>query len=138
MPWATAPAGSGKRSAACCLECIETLDIYHASARLSRCAKAIFGEGTAEAKAAFQRGRSLLLHDGWLGVCAWVAELLAVDDSAECERRRPATDRLLKYFSKHVGRLNYRDQLAQGRAIGSGVVEGQAKTLGLRLKSRGA
>lgn len=118
--------------------CTQTLDIYHAGERLSRCAGAIFGETTAEAKAAFERGRGLLLQDGWSGVCAWVAELLAVADSAECERRRPATDRLLKYFSKHIGRLNYRDQLAQGRAIGSGVVEGQAKTLGLRLKSRAA
>ena len=35
-------------------------------------------------------------------------------------------------------RLNYRDLLARGRAIGSGAVEGQAKTLGLRLKARGA
>jgi hypothetical protein len=118
--------------------CTETLDIYHACERLSRCAQAIFGEATAEAQAAFERGRSRLLHDGWPGVCAWAGELLAVADPTECERRRLATDRLLNYFAKHVGRLNYREQLAQGRAIGSGVVEGQAKTLGLRLKSRGA
>jgi hypothetical protein len=118
--------------------CLQTLDIYHASQRLSGCAQAIFGETTAEAKAAFERGRSLLLHDGWSGVCTWVAELLAVEDAADRERRRPATDRLIKYFSKHISRLNYRAHLAQGRAIGSGVVEGQAKTLGLRLKSRGA
>jgi hypothetical protein len=45
---------------------------------------------------------------------------------------------LLNYFAKHVERLNYRDMLARGQAIGSGVAEGQAKTLGLRLKSRGA
>jgi hypothetical protein len=118
--------------------CTQTLDIYHASARLSKCAQRIFGEASAEANAAFERGRSLLLHEGWSGVCAWVGELLAVDDSAECERRRKATDRLLNYFAKHVERLNYRDMLARGQAIGSGVVEGQAKTLGLRLKSRGA
>jgi hypothetical protein len=118
--------------------CLETLDIYHASERVSRCAQAIFGEATAEAKSAFERGRSLLLHDGWSGVCRWVSELLADGDPSERERRRPATDRLLNYFSKHVGRLHYRERLAQGRAIGSGVVEGQAKTLGLRLKSRGA
>jgi hypothetical protein len=117
---------------------VQTLDIYHASERLSGCAQRIFGEASAEATAAFQRGRSLLLHDGWSGVCAWVGELLAADDPAERERRRKATDRLLNYFAKHMDRLHYRDMLAQGRAIGSGVVEGQAKTLGLRLKSRGA
>lgn len=118
--------------------CTETLDIFHANQRLSQCAKAIFGEGTAEAKAAFERGRGLLLKDGWTGVCAWVAELLAVEDPADRERRRPATEKLLKYFTPHIGRLNYRDLLSKGRAIGSGAVEGQAKTLGLRLKARGA
>lgn len=118
--------------------CTQTLDIFHASQRLSRCAQRVFGEGTAEAKAAFERGRSLLLRDGWSGVCAWVAELLAVQELAEVERRRRATERLIGYFSKHVNRLNYRERLASGRAIGSGVVEGQAKTMGLRLKARGA
>jgi hypothetical protein len=122
--------------------CTQTLDIYHASERLSRCAQAIFGEGTAAATAAFERGRELLLHEGWRGVCAWVAELRPPPETAaataEVERRRPATERLLRYFAKHVNRLDYRERLASGRAIGSGVVEGQAKTLGLRLKSRGA
>lgn len=122
--------------------CTQTLDVYHASQRLSGCAQSIFGEGTAAATTAFERGRELLLHDGWHGVCAWVAELLPPADTpeaaAEVERRRPATDRLLGYFAKHVNRLDYRERLASGRAIGSGVVEGQAKTLGLRLKARGA
>jgi hypothetical protein len=118
--------------------CTQTLDIYHASQRLSRCAQAIFGETTAEATAAFERGRGLLLNEGWSGICAWVAELLTIEEPIERERRRRATDHLVSYFSKHVGRLNYRERLASGRAIGSGVVEGQAKTLGLRLKCRGA
>ena len=118
--------------------CLQTLDIYHANQRLSGCAQAIHGEGTAEAKAAFERGRRLLLHDGWNGVCAWVGELLSPLEAAEVERRRAATDRLIGYFAKHVTRLDYRERLASGRAIGSGVVEGQAKTLGLRLKARGA
>lgn len=118
--------------------CTQTLDIFHASEKLSLCAQHIFGEGQAEATAAFERGREKLLTDGWPGVCAWVAELLSVADASECERRRKFTEKLLGYFSKHVGRLNYRERLASGRAIGSGAVEGQAKTLGLRLKSRGA
>jgi hypothetical protein len=118
--------------------CTQTLDIYHANQRLSRCAQAILGEGSAAATAAFERGRELLLSDGWAGVCTWVSELLGVDDERERERRRKATDKLVGYFAKHVARLNYRERLASGRAIGSGIVEGQAKTLGLRLKGRGA
>lgn len=118
--------------------CTQTLDIYHAGERVSRCARAVFGEGTPEATTAFERGRELLVSDGWSGVCAWVAELLAVEESEEVGRRQKATEKLLGYFAKHTKRLNYRERLASGRAIGSGVVEGQAKTLGLRLKARGA
>ncbi|MFO0822847.1 MAG: hypothetical protein U0792_06970 [Gemmataceae bacterium] len=118
--------------------CTQTLDIYHASERLSRCAQKVFGEGTAEATVAFERGRGLLLGEGWSGVCQWVGELLSVESGEEQARRQKGTEKLLGYFTKHLKRLNYRDQLASGRAIGSGAVEGQAKTLGLRLKSRGA
>lgn len=116
----------------------QTLDIYHAAEHLSRCAQRVFGDGTADATAAFERGRGLLLADGWAGVCTWVGELLAADDPAEVERRRKATEKVVGYFAKHMGRLNYAERLASGRAIGSGAVEGQAKTLGLRLKARGA
>ncbi|MDY3555598.1 hypothetical protein R5W24_004742 [Gemmata sp. JC717] len=73
-----------------------------------------------------------------MGVCAWGAELLTAEEPAERTRRQKATEKLLGYFSKHMPRLNYRERLASGRAIGSGAVEGQAKTLGLRLKARGA
>jgi hypothetical protein len=118
--------------------CVQTLDIYHASEHISRCAQAIFGEGTAEATAAFERGRALLVADGWAGVCAWVGELLGVECPKERERRQRVTEKVVGYFAKHTARLNYRERLAEGRAIGSGVVEGQAKTLGMRLKSRGA
>ena len=121
--------------------CVQTLDLYHAGEHLAtaaKAAKAIFGDGTAEATAAFERGRSLLIAKGWSGVCEWVGEQLSAAEGAERERRRKFTDRVIGYFSKHVGRLNSAERLASGRAIGSGAVEGQAKTLGLRLKSRGA
>jgi hypothetical protein len=118
--------------------CVQTLDFYHACAHLSKAAKGVFGEGTAAAKTAYQRSRSLLLEKGWKGVCEWVSELLTIDDAVERERRRPPTERALQYFMKHAGRLNYAERLQSGRAIGSGSVEGKAKTLGLRLKARGA
>jgi len=118
--------------------CVQTLDFYHACAHLSKAAKGVFGEGTAATKTAYQRRRSLLLEKGWQGVCEWVSELLTIDDAVERERRRPHTERALQYFVKHTGRLNYAERLQAGRAIGSGAVEGKAKTLGLRLKARGA
>ena len=45
---------------------------------------------------------------------------------------------MTRYFAGPMTRLGYREGLATGKAIGSGVVEGAAKTLGLRLKARGA
>jgi len=118
--------------------CVQTLDIYHASERLSKAAKRLFGEGTVETKAAFERGRALLIANGWQGVCQWIGEYLIVDDITEQERRRKVLEGVTVYFSKHTTRLNYAERLASGRAIGSGAVEGEAKTLGLRLKARGA
>lgn len=118
--------------------CLQTLDFYHACQHLHRCAERLFGQGTAPTRAAYRHAQGLLLRQGWAGVCQWVSELLAVEDESERERRQKATERLIGYFAKHTARLNYADCLRQGRAIGSGQVEGKAKTLGLRLKARGA
>lgn len=118
--------------------CGQTLDFFHACQHLSQCSDRLFGEGTSKARAAYEEGRGLLVRQGWGGVCQWVGEFLAVTDAAERERRRQATDPLLAYFAKHTNRLNYAERLQAGRAIGSGQVEGKAKTLGLRLKRRGA
>jgi hypothetical protein len=118
--------------------CVQTLDFFHACEHLSKCAERIFGEDTQEARTAYEQGRALLARQGWAGVCQWVSELLSVADELERERRRKATDRLIGYFAKHMNRLNYAERLKAGRAIGSGQVEGEAKTLGLRLKRRGA
>jgi hypothetical protein len=118
--------------------CMQTLDFFHACQHLGQCAERIFGEGASEARVAYEQGRGLLVRQGWAGVCAWVGELLGVADDGERERRRPATERLLGYFAKHTRRLNYAERLQAGQAIGSGQVEGEAKTLGLRLKRRGA
>ncbi|MGL5095359.1 MAG: hypothetical protein ACRDD1_07210 [Planctomycetia bacterium] len=118
--------------------CEETLDVFHAAEHLAEGAAKVFGDGTAAATAAFEGARSLLIAEGWNGVCRWIGGLLEVADDAERERRRRWTDRLVEYFRKHAGRLEYAKRLAEGRAIGSGAVEGAAKTLGLRLKARGA
>jgi hypothetical protein len=118
--------------------CMQTLDCWHACQRIHKCAERIHGEDTKETRAAYQHGRGLMLRHGWTGICQWVGELLAVEDSKERERRLGATEKLIGYFAKHSHRLNYAERLRKGQAIGSGQVEGKAKTLGLRLKARGA
>ena len=64
-----------------------------------------------------------------------MAEELAKGDTPE---RRGVLQGMMGYFAKHSNRLGYKQRLAEGRPIGSGMVEGGAKTLGLRLKARGA
>ena len=115
--------------------CGQTLDVYHACEHLSRASDGLYGPDTAASRSAFGRGRSLLVAAGWAGVCTWVGEQLAAEDTPA---RRAVLDRVIGYFAPHIGRLDYAGRLAAGRAIGSGAVEGQAKTLGLRLKARGA
>lgn len=115
--------------------CRQTLDISHAGQHIAAAGKRLYGEGSAEATAFHGRGRDLLLREGWTGVCRLIGEELAREDTPG---RRRALDRLLNYFVGHMTRLDYAGRLASGEAIGSGVVEGAAKTLGLRLKARGA
>jgi hypothetical protein len=115
--------------------CRQTLDIYHASQHIAAAGKRLHGEGTPEATAFHEHGRELLLKEGWVGICRQIGEELGREDTP---RRRAALDRMLGYFVGHMSRLDYARRLASGEAIGSGVVEGAAKTLGLRLKARGA
>jgi hypothetical protein len=114
---------------------LQTLDIYHALGHVAQAAVALYGEGSQAAESLRERGRETLLREGWSGLCRLVGEEYAVGDTPE---RREALEQLVGYFAKHTSRLAYAERLRSGRAIGSGVVEGQAKTLGLRLKARGA
>ena len=72
--------------------CVQTLDIFHASERLAAVAAKAFGEGTADARAAFERGRGLLLERGWAGVCAGSGSCWRCPDDAERERRAKLSD----------------------------------------------
>jgi hypothetical protein len=115
--------------------CRQTLDIYHACEHIAVAGKELFGDGEPAATTFFERGRELLLAEGWTGICRLVGEHYAREDTASC---RKILEPMIRYFVAHMVRLNYRERLAAGQAIGSGVVEGAAKTLGLRLKARGA
>lgn len=116
-------------------ECREVLDVYHALEYVSAAAKGLYGDGTDPARASYESGRSALLSGGWSGVCAWVADELGREDTPA---RRNAVEGLIGYLAPHLGRVGYAERLAQGRSIGSGMIEGTIKTLGLRMKARGA
>ena len=113
----------------------QTLDIYHACAHIAKASERLHGEGSTAAKGFLERGRALLLESGWEGITRLMAEEIEREDTPA---RRAALEKMLNYFAKHLPRLHYRRRLANGQAIGSGAIEGWAKTLGLRLKARGA
>jgi hypothetical protein len=116
--------------------CTQILDIYHAAEHIADASRHLFGTGTSEATEWFERGRGLLLSDGWAGLCDHLGPTLA---SAHGEDGRKPLDELTSYFAVHSGRLNYCHRLHTGQSIGSGMVEGAAKNLvGRRLKQTGA
>ena len=114
----------------------ETLDFIHGAEHVAEAARRVFGEGTAEARAEAERGRTRLLEDGYWGVAEWVGtlggRLPAGGDGA-------ALGETLNYFAGHQGRLNYALRLLRGQSIGSGLIEGTIKQLvNRRLKQTGA
>lgn len=115
--------------------CRQVLDVFHALEHVGTAARALYGEGTDAAGASFESGKAKVLAGGWVGVCEYVCDELG---RGETPVRRAALDDLIGYMKNHIGRMSYRSRLAEGRAIGSGLIEGQVKTLGLRLKARGA
>jgi hypothetical protein len=116
--------------------CTQVLDIYHGAEHIADAARTRFGEGTTTAKEWLDRGRGLLLSDGWAGLCDHLGQTMTTDDAPE---DRVPLDDLMGYFATHTERLNYCHRLYTGQSIGSGMVEGAAKNLvGRRLKQTGA
>jgi hypothetical protein len=110
----------------------ECLDIYHGAEHISDCGKIVFGDSGS--KEWFERMRLVLLSEGF---AAMERELLLL--SGLKEKEQAAVDSLLEYLKNNSGRLNYAERLAEGRVIGSGLIEGACKNLvGRRLKQTGA
>jgi hypothetical protein len=105
---------------------VGVLDIYHASEHLHATATALHDAGGA-AGAWFERYRRRLLESGAVGVL----EALGGEAADVSE--------LMGYLEPHRDHTPYRQRLAEGRSIGSGMVEGACKTaIGRRLKQTGA
>jgi hypothetical protein len=112
------------------------LDIYHGSEHLGGAARALFGEGAAEAAAWVGAGRLALLTGGAAGVREYLAAARAGVRSAA---KRGALDEAARYFARRADYLGYAARLAAGQSIGSGLVEGACKqVIGRRMKQTGA
>lgn len=114
------------------------LDWYHAVEHLSDCAKAAFGQGSAEC----QRWYEMMKKNLWTGK---VDAILRAIDKESLRLGKPAAGvsdnspqlvlrRNLGYFTNNRAGLNYPRFRAEGWPIGSGIAEGAVKQFGLRLK----
>jgi hypothetical protein len=102
------------------------LDIYHGGEHVHAAAVALHGAGPAAA-AWYRARRRTLLESGAAGLLAGLAA-------------EPGdVSGLVGYLEPHRDHTPYRRRLAEGRSIGSGLVEGACKTaIGRRLKQTGA
>jgi hypothetical protein len=108
------------------------VDWYHASERVWELARALHGEGTAEA-AAWADAQLKRLADGEAAALAGEWRALPCRGEAASVRDEQAT-----YFANQADRMRYAEYRAAGWDIGSGMVEGACKHLiGAREKGPG-
>lgn len=112
------------------------LDIYHALEHIGEASRVLNGDGTSEAATWRDEARDRLLSEGWAGIDDWLQRQLK---ATRRRTSRQALENLWGYLGRRRGELDYRRQLATGRTIGSGMVEGGCKhIIGRRLKQTGA
>jgi hypothetical protein len=112
------------------------LDIYHASEHLFGTARVLFGEGAREGAAWVDERRRELLEGG---AARLLGSLRQESPGPDPGAGRESLKQLQAYFAPHQAHTCYRERLAAGRSIGSGMIEGACKTVvGRRLKQTGA
>jgi len=114
---------------------VQVLDYFHAVEHLERAMNSAHGEGTAKARADFERLR-LLLRDQPGGVDKVIN---AIAYQRRKHPRRKSLARELGYFRRNRRRMDYAGAQALKLPIGSGIVEAANKTLvTVRMKRAGA
>jgi hypothetical protein len=110
------------------------VDIYHVSEHINDCAKKMF-EGDAATNWAQEKVIQLIELQG----PAFIAELQNFRVTITDEKPQKALDNLIGYLTENRDSLWYRNRLAEGLPIGSGMVEGGCKNMiGKRLKLNSA
>ena len=111
------------------------VDVYHVSEHLHDCGKLLLGEGAA-ARAWAEEKLTLLLDQSGP---EFVRHIEQLSDEPLQPGQGQALNKLLVYLRDNLDRMWYRQRLAAGRPIGSGLIEGGCKTiLGARLKLNSA
>lgn len=112
------------------------VDVYHVSQHLHRCGRELLGEGPAARAWADAHLMTALEHNGPAMIRRVESE---ASSRADGSAQRRSLDGLLAYLRDNRDRMWYRDRLAAGEPIGSGLIEGACKnTIGARLKLNNA
>jgi hypothetical protein len=124
------------------------VDVYHVSQHLHQCGRELLGEGKEARAWADDRLTIALNRNGPAMIQQIESEASASSEQASGEQaesssssstRRKSLDDLLTFLRPNRDRMWYRDRLAAGEPIGSGMIEGGCKnTIGVRLKLNNA
>ena len=102
---------------------LQPLFVTHHSSLVIITGKLFYGEGTAAYQQWYEWAQQDLLSGGFALLEDRLAGLSSAERTAD---EREFLRRLRDYFSNHSERLCYRERLLEGRAIGSGEVEGSS------------
>ena len=113
------------------------LDVFHASEHLHDCDKVLHGEHSPQAREWSERRLEELIADGPVRFLESLEQQRTGlrGGSKAVRAKRKALTGLSDYLRPHVDGLWHASRLARGLPIGSGLIEGPAKTIiGRRLK----
>jgi hypothetical protein len=114
----------------------ECLDVFHTLEHLSDTGKILYKEGTEEYEQWKEATKWELLESGFEKI---EQRLNRLEQEKRTDGEKESLRKLRRYLENHKERLCYRERLSEGRAIGSGLVEGACKSMiGKRLKQSGA
>jgi len=102
------------------------LDVFHVSEHIHACGKAIHGQADARARVWSDAQVQSLIADGPV---RYIRDLKAYAALHADPAKARALESLLNYLTPHVDSMWYRERLAAGRPIGSGLIEGANKTI---------
>jgi hypothetical protein len=102
------------------------LDVFHVSQHIHDCGKILFGERSSQTRPWSDAQLQSLIEHGPVQYLKDLRSLKALQRKAE---KINAIRALLGYLEPNVDSLWYRERLARGRPIGTGLIEGGCKTI---------
>ena len=110
------------------------VDVYHVSEGLHQCARSMLGEGEAARSWAQAELEELIRVGGPRYIQRLDGLIARTTDAADVA----ALSSLRVYLEGNRDRMWYADRLREGKAIGSGAIEGACKKVGSRMKLNSA